>query len=93
MKSIRNIVAATAAGAALALGATAFAQDAKQPAEQQPVPQAGEHSHRGGHHGTHAMRGEGMRGGAMRGGMNGGCQGEGGEHQRGEHRHGEHSRS
>ena len=60
MKTVRNIVLAAAAGA-LALGASAFAQDAKQP-EPQAKPKAesrGErHQHRGEQRGEH--RGHGM---------------------------------
>jgi len=68
MKSVRNIVAAIAAGSALALGAAAFAQDTPKPDAAKP--QAKEHQHRGEH------RHEGMRG--MRGTRGGGCHQSGG---------------
>lgn len=57
MKTVRNIVLAAAAGA-LALGASAFAQDAKQP-EPQAKPKAESRGERHQHRGEH--RGHGMK--------------------------------
>jgi hypothetical protein len=70
MKSIRTIVGALAGGSALALGAAAFAQDAKKP--EQPEAQARDHQHRHG-----AMRGMEQRGD--------GCHGQAQSHGRDGH--------
>jgi len=55
MKTVRNIVLAAAAGA-LALGASAFAQDAKQP-EPQAKPKAESRGERHQHRGEHRRHG------------------------------------
>lgn len=79
MKTVRNIVAAIAAGSALSLGAAAFAQDASKP--EQPKAEAKDHQHRGEHRhqGMQRMRGMG-HGGA-------GCHGEGQTQGKAEHNH------
>lgn len=64
MESVRNIIAALAAGVALSFGAAAFAQDSQKP--QQTREQAKDHQHRGGdhrHEGMQGMRGMGHGGG------------------------------
>jgi opacity protein-like surface antigen len=55
MKTVRNIVLAAAAGA-LALGASAYAQDAKQP-EPQAKPKAESRGERHQHRGEHRRHG------------------------------------
>ena len=78
MKTVRNIVAAVAAGSALSLGAAAFAQDSKQPEPAKPEAKAQEHRHQG-MRGMHRM-------GQQRG-MGQGCHQEEGAKAE-EHKHG-----
>ena len=72
MKTVRNIVLAAAAGA-LALGASAYAQDAKQP-EPQAKPKAESRGER------HQHRGEHRRHGMMRD-MQENCHGKSGRQE------------
>lgn len=69
MKSVRTLVTVLAAGSALALGAAAFAQDAKKP--EQPGAQAGDHQHRHGAMRGMEQRGDGCHGQAQSQGRHG----------------------
>ena len=76
MKTVRNIVLAVAAGA-LALGASAFAQDAKKP-EPQAKPKAESRAERHQYRGEHRQHGmQGMQG------MQENCHGQSGGEKHG----------